>query len=63
VLNPAVVVVGGNFAGVGPFVVDGVRESLLRHCSPSATAGLTVVPAAFGQDAEVLGAIESLLAR
>jgi predicted NBD/HSP70 family sugar kinase len=61
VLNPAVVVVGGHFAGAGPFVVDGVREALLRHCSPSATAGLTVVPAALGEEAEVLGAIESLL--
>ncbi|MFI5930783.1 ROK family protein [Actinoplanes sp. NPDC051494] len=61
VLNPAVVVVGGGFAAAGPFVVDGVRESLLRHCSPSATAGLTVIPSALGADAEVLGAIASLL--
>ena len=61
VLNPAVVVVGGRFAEAGPYVVDGVREALLRHCSPSATAGLAVVPSALGPDAEVLGAIESLL--
>lgn len=61
VLNPAVVVVGGAFASAGPFVVDGVRESLLRHCSPSATAGLTIVPGALGASAEVRGAIELLL--
>ncbi|GAA2483542.1 ROK family transcriptional regulator [Winogradskya humida] len=61
VLNPAVVVVGGGFATAGPFVVDGVREALLRHCSPSATAGLTVVPTSLGADAEILGAIETLL--
>ncbi|WP_306212575.1 ROK family transcriptional regulator [Actinoplanes sp. RD1] len=61
VLNPAVVVVGGAFAEAGPYVVDGVREALLRHCSPSATAGLTVVPTALGADAELLGAVEILL--
>ena len=53
--------VGGRFTTVGPFVVDGLRESLLRHCSPSATAGLTVVASALGPDAELAGAIESLL--
>ncbi|WP_305783518.1 ROK family protein [Symbioplanes lichenis] len=61
VLNPAIVVVGGAFAEAGPYVVDGVREALLRHCSPSATAGLTVVPTALGPDAELLGAVEILL--
>ncbi len=61
VFNPAVVVVGGRFTEPGVFVVDGVRESLLRHCSPAAAAALTVVPALLGRDAEALGAIESLL--
>ncbi|GIF15763.1 ROK family protein [Actinoplanes teichomyceticus] len=61
VLNPAVVVVGGRYTEPGAFVVDGVREALHRHCAPSAAAGLTVVPAALGRDAEPLGAIESLL--
>ncbi|HWS38962.1 MAG TPA: ROK family protein [Actinoplanes sp.] len=61
VFNPAVVVVGGRFTEPGPFVVDGIREALLRHCSPAAAAALTVVPAALGRDAEVLGAIEALL--
>ncbi|SDT64227.1 Sugar kinase of the NBD/HSP70 family, may contain an N-terminal HTH domain [Actinoplanes derwentensis] len=60
VFNPAVVVVGGRFTEPGTFVVDGVRESLLRHCSPAAAAALTVVPATLGRDAEALGAIESL---
>jgi predicted NBD/HSP70 family sugar kinase len=61
VLNPAVVVVGGRFAEAGPFVIDGIRESLMRHCSPSATADLTVVASALGRDAEVLGAIEAII--
>ncbi|BBH66873.1 hypothetical protein ACTI_35580 [Actinoplanes sp. OR16] len=61
VLNPGVVVVGGRFVEAGAFVVDGVREALMRHCAPSAAAGLKVVPAELGSDAEVLGAIEMLL--
>lgn len=61
VLNPGVVVVGGRFVEPGPHVVDGVREALQRHCAPSAAAGLTVVPAELGPDAEALGAIELLL--
>ncbi|MEV0898082.1 ROK family protein [Actinoplanes sp. NPDC049802] len=61
VFDPAVVVVGGRFTEPGTFVVDGVRESLQRHCAPAVVAGLRVIPAALGPDAEVLGAIESLL--
>jgi predicted NBD/HSP70 family sugar kinase len=61
VFNPSVVVVGGRFVEPGDFVVDGVRETLLRHCAPVVAAGLTVVPAALGNDAEPLGAVESLL--
>ncbi|GAA4976700.1 ROK family protein [Actinoplanes utahensis] len=61
VFNPSVVVVGGRFLAPGEFVVDGVREALQRHCSPSAVAGLTVVPAALGPDAEAIGALESLI--
>ncbi|GLY01820.1 MULTISPECIES: ROK family transcriptional regulator [Actinoplanes] len=60
VLNPAVVVVGGRFIEPGVQVVDGVREALQRHCAPSAAAGLTVVPAALGREAQVLGAVDSL---
>lgn len=60
VLNPAVVV-GGRFAEPGPHVTDGVREALLRHCAPSAAAGLRVVPAQLGAEAEALGAVDSLL--
>ena len=61
VFNPSVVVVGGRFLEPGEFVVDGVREALQRHCSPSAVAGLTVVPAALGPDADAIGALESLI--
>lgn len=51
---------GGRFTEPGAHVVDGVREALLRHCSPASAAALTVVPAVLGREAEVLGAIESL---
>ncbi|GAA0470319.1 hypothetical protein Ade02nite_33430 [Paractinoplanes deccanensis] len=60
-LNPAVVVVGGKYGEAGPHVEEGIRESLMRHCTPAVTAGLSVVSTALRADAEVLGAIESLL--
>ena len=62
-LNPSVVVVGGRFLAAGPYVVDGIRESLQRHCAPAAAAALTVRSAELGADVELLGAIESLLPR
>jgi len=55
------VVVGGRFIEAGPYVVDGIRESLHRHCAPAAAAALTVRPAELGADAEVIGAVETLL--
>ncbi|WP_157441956.1 ROK family protein [Actinoplanes awajinensis] len=61
VLNPAVVVVGGRFTEPGAYVIDGIREALRRHCAPSAAAGLTVVRAQLGAEAEALGAVESFL--
>lgn len=60
-LNPSIVVVGGRFIEAGPYVVDGIRESLHRHCAPAAAAAITVRPALLGADVEVLGAIEALL--
>jgi predicted NBD/HSP70 family sugar kinase len=60
-LNPQVIVVGGRFIEAGPHVVDGIRESLHRHCAPAAAAALTVRPAELGADAEVVGAVESLI--
>jgi len=60
-LNPSVVVVGGRFLEAGSSVVDGIRESLQRHCAPAAAAALTVRPAELGADVELLGAVESLL--
>ncbi|GAA2656174.1 ROK family transcriptional regulator [Paractinoplanes durhamensis] len=60
-LNPQIVVVGGHFIEAGPYVVDGIRESLQRHCAPAAAAALTVRPASLGADAEIVGAVESLL--
>ncbi|XVV08505.1 ROK family protein [Actinoplanes sp. CA-131856] len=60
-LNPAVVVVGGRYGVAGPHVEEGIRESLLRHCTQAVTAELTVVRSGLTLDAEVLGAVESLL--
>lgn len=60
-LAPAVVVVGGRFTAPGDQVTDGVREALHRHCTPDVAAGLQVVRGELGAEAEVWGAVESLL--
>lgn len=57
VLDPRLVVVGGQLAAAGAPLLDGVREELLRWLPPALGACLTVVAGQLGARAEVLGAI------
>lgn len=57
VLDPSLVVVGGQLAAAGAPLLDGVREELLRWLPPALADGLTVVAGELGARAEVLGAI------
>jgi predicted NBD/HSP70 family sugar kinase len=55
-LNPDVVVIGGDIAHAHERFLLGVRETLLARSQPLATAQLTIVPSALGDRAGIIGA-------
>jgi predicted NBD/HSP70 family sugar kinase len=57
VLNPELVVVGGDLAAAGDLLLDGVRESIARAALPAAAEAAGVVAGVLGERAQVLGAI------
>lgn len=57
VLNPGMLVLGGEFAIVGDPLLEGVRESLHRFALPAAADGVEVVAGVLGDRAELLGAL------
>jgi predicted NBD/HSP70 family sugar kinase len=61
VLNPELLIVGGELAPAGDLLLDGVRESLDRAALPTAAQAATVVAGTLGDRAEVLGAIALVL--
>lgn len=58
VLNPAMVVVGGDLAESGDLLVDGVRERVFERSHPLATTDLSVIASPLGADAGLLGAAQ-----
>lgn len=58
VLNPAMVVVGGDLAESGDLLVDGVRERIFERSHPLATTDLSVIASPLGADAGLLGAAQ-----
>src|SRR3954453_4276815 len=61
VLNPELLIVGGDLSEAGDLLLDGVRESLNRSALPTAAQAATVVAGTLGDRAEVLGAIALVL--
>ncbi len=57
VLDPRLIVVGGEVAQAGDLLIDGIRESISRAMTPSAGHAVRVVVGDLGDRAEVLGAI------
>ncbi|MBJ7331572.1 MAG: ROK family transcriptional regulator [Solirubrobacteraceae bacterium] len=57
VLNPEQIVLGGELAGAGAPLRDGVAESLERYALPAAAAAVEVQTGVLGERAEVLGAL------
>ena len=57
-LDPQLVVVGGELAQAGDAVVDALRESVRRHALPHRFAPVDVVAGTLGPRAELLGALE-----
>lgn len=56
VLNPAIIVVGGDLAETGDLVTATIRERLQARSHPLATIGLQVITSPLGTDAGLLGA-------
>jgi predicted NBD/HSP70 family sugar kinase len=57
VLNPEVVVVGGELAAAGDLLLDGLRESVGRAALPAAVESAKVTCGTLGDRSEVLGAV------
>jgi len=57
VLNPELLVVGGDLAAAGVLLLAGVRESISRAALPEASRGAEVVVGVLGERAQVLGAL------
>jgi glucokinase-like ROK family protein len=60
-LAPARVVIGGELAMAGDLLLDPIREGVRRHALRPAADRLSLLPAALGDRAEVLGAIAAVL--
>ncbi len=57
VLNPEMLVVGGELSAAGDLLLDGMRESISRAALPEASRGAEVVTGVLGERAQVLGAL------
>jgi predicted NBD/HSP70 family sugar kinase len=57
VLNPELLVLGGELAVVGDPLLEGVRESLNRFALPAAADSVRVTAGVLGERAELLGAL------
>jgi predicted NBD/HSP70 family sugar kinase len=62
-VNPQLVVVGGDLAAAGDVLFEPLRRAITRYALPSATKDVTVVPGALGERAEARGAAGGVLAR
>jgi predicted NBD/HSP70 family sugar kinase len=60
-LNPELVVIGGDLAAAGDTVIEPIREAIQLHSVPPASGAVQVVPGALGDRAEVLGAAALIL--
>jgi predicted NBD/HSP70 family sugar kinase len=63
VLNPELVVIGGELAAAGDVLLDPIRASIQRHSVPGAAADVQVTAGVLGDRAEVLGAAALILAQ
>ena len=54
--NPRMVVLGGSVTKAGPFLFDPMRAAIEAHALPMYWQGLSIAPAALGDDVGLLGA-------
>ena len=62
-LNPSLLVIGGELSEAGDVLLDPIREAIARSAIPPAAAAVRVVAAELGTRAEALGAASIQLAR
>ena len=58
VFNPRLIVLGGRFGRLHPFVCEGVEAELDRRALAGSRAIVSIVPTALGDDAALIGAAE-----
>jgi predicted NBD/HSP70 family sugar kinase len=63
VLNPELVVVGGDLAPAGAVLLDPIQAAIERHGVPAAARSVRVTAGTLGDRAEVLGAAGLILAQ
>lgn len=63
ILNPELVIIGGELATAGEVLLDPIRASIQRHSISGAAADTTVTTGVLGNRAEVLGAAALILAQ
>jgi glucokinase-like ROK family protein len=61
-LNPELIVVGGELSAVGEVLLDPLREQVHRHAIPATARNLEIVPGVLGPRAELLGTLALVLA-
>ena len=61
-LNPELIVVGGELSAAGDVLLDPMREQVYRHAIPATARELQIVPGMLGPRAELLGALALVLA-
>ena len=61
VLNPSIVVIGGELAQTGDICIAAIRETIYRHSQPLLTRDLAVVRSRMGRSSGLLGAAEVAL--
>jgi predicted NBD/HSP70 family sugar kinase len=62
-LNPELVVIGGELAGTGAVLLDSIRAAIDRHGVMPAAGAVNVAAGTLGERAEVLGAAALILAQ
>ena len=62
-LNPQLIVIGGELSRAGDVLLDPIRESVRRRCVAPAAAAVRIVVSPLAERAEVLGAAAIQLAR
>lgn len=62
VLNPEMVVIGGELAAAGPVLIEPLRDALLENALPAITRELRMVVGELGERANLLGALSLAIA-